>query len=250
MCCDQCLQDIFISFYAMTFPTMDLTPESTYLQLKQDPTESEPSATIAPAEEVSTPSIDPQKTAQLPFWLRKYAFFIFAVVFIALAASLIAIKCVSDAQDGFPLKLSSSEYSWAYSPTAVLVVVLSSWRRVDYYYKAAEPWRELQSGPALGSRSLLLDYVSPFQLQSIYQAYKFRHYRNISTIVSFFLLKAITLVSTTLFLVHASSHSVTSRITYKETFDAANAWSSPPFNTAKYPSSDGENLYGGSDTFI
>ncbi|KAH7240053.1 uncharacterized protein BKA55DRAFT_706512 [Fusarium redolens] len=132
----------------------------------------------------------------------------------------------------------------------MLVIVLSFWRRFDYYYKASEPWRELQSGPALGSRSLLLDYVSPFQLQSIYQAYKFRHYRIIPTILSFFLLKAIILVSTTLFLVHASSHSVTSHITYQDTFDAANAWSWPPFNPAKYPSLDGYDLYGGSDKFI
>jgi hypothetical protein len=184
------------------------------------------------------------------FWLSKCALLIFALVFITLAASLIALKCVSDAQDGFPLELSSSEYSWTYDPTAVLVIVLSFWRRVDYYYKAAEPWRELQSGPALGSRSLLLDYVSPFQLQSIYQAYKFRHYRIISTILSFFLLKAIILVPTTLFLVHASLHSVTSHVTYQDTFDAANARSSPPFNPAKYPSLDGYDLYGGSDKFI
>ncbi|KAF4946644.1 hypothetical protein FGADI_11033 [Fusarium gaditjirri] len=171
-------------------------------------------------------------------------------VFAALAASLIAINCVSDAQDGFPLGLSSSEYSWTYGSTAVLIVVLSFWRRVDYYYKAAEPWRELQSGLTPGSRSLLLDYVSPFQLQSIYQAYKFRHYRIISTIVSFFLLKAVILVSTTLFLVHSSSHSVTSQITYMDTFDAAKAWSSPPFDAGKSPSLDGFLLYGGSDSFI
>ncbi|KAF5703235.1 hypothetical protein FGLOB1_9171 [Fusarium globosum] len=234
----------------MTFSTVDLTPENTCLQLKQDPSQSEPSATIAPAEEVSVPSIDLQNTAQLPFWLSKYALLIFAAVFTALAVSLIAIKGVSDAQDGFPLALSSSEYSWTYGPTAVLVVVLSFWRRVDYYYKAAEPWRELQSGLTPGSRSLLLDYVSPFQLQSMYQACKFRHYRIISTIASLFLLKAVILVSTTLFLVHASSHSVTLRITYKDTFDAAKAWSSPPFVAGKYPSLDGSRLYGGSDSFI
>ncbi|PNP76051.1 hypothetical protein FNYG_10609 [Fusarium nygamai] len=193
------------------------------------------------------------RTTQPPFWLSKYALLLFALIFTTLAASLIALKCVSDSKDGFPLNFSSSEYSWTYGPTGVLIIVLSFWRRVDYYYKAAEPWREFQSRPVLGPRSLLLDYVSPFQLQSVYQALKFGHYRVFATILSFFLLKGIILVSTTLFVVQHPSHAIPVDITYENTFDAASAWASfnlSPFNSESglfLSSREDEWFDGGSD---
>uniref|UniRef100_A0A0D2YIZ3 Uncharacterized protein n=1 Tax=Fusarium oxysporum (strain Fo5176) TaxID=660025 RepID=A0A0D2YIZ3_FUSOF len=153
----------------------------------------------------------------------------FCAIFITLAASLIVLKCVSDAQDGFLLNFSSSEYTWTYGPTAILVIVLSLWRRADYYFKSAEPWRELQSGPVLASKSLLLDYVAPFQPFSAYHAIRIGHYRVVATILSFFLLKGIILISTTLFSVQSSLHHQLFNITYRDVFDAEKAWTSPAF---------------------
>ncbi|KAF5570131.1 hypothetical protein FPHYL_1407 [Fusarium phyllophilum] len=207
----------------MTSPTLKLRPQSPPSQLGQDSAEEQPSLGNTKEEQ---PNIRQQRVTQPPFWLSRYALLIFAIVFAILAASLIALKCVSDSQDGFPLNFSSSEYSWTYGPTAVLIIILSFWRRVDYYYKAAQPWRELQSGPVLGSRSLLLDYVSPLQVQSVYRAFKFGHYRVFATIISFFLLKGIILVSTTLFVVQHPSHAMPVDITYENTFEAASAWTS------------------------
>jgi hypothetical protein len=207
----------------MTSPTLKLRPQSPPSQLKQDSAEDQPSLGDITEEQ---PNIRQQRATQPPFWLSKYALLIFAIVFATLAASLIALKCVSDSKDGFPLNFSSSEYSWTYGPTAVLIIVLSFWRRVDYYYKAAQPWRELQSGLVVGSRSLLLDYVSPLQVQSVYRAFNFGHYRVSATIISFFLLKGIILVSTTLFVVHHPSHAMPVDITYENTFEAASAWAS------------------------
>ncbi|KAF4502404.1 hypothetical protein FAGAP_1374 [Fusarium agapanthi] len=192
----------------MTSPTLNLRLHS---QLEGDSAEEQPSPGNTAEEQAQ------QRTNQPPFWLSKYALLIFALVFATLAASLIALKC-ADSRDGFPLNFSSSEYSWTYGPTAVLIIVLSFWRRVDYYYKAAQPWRELQSGPVIGSKSLLLDYVSPLQVQSVYRALKFGHYRVFATILSFFLLKGIILVSTTLFVVQHPSHAEPVDITEKSLF--------------------------------
>ncbi|KAF5584084.1 hypothetical protein FPCIR_8775 [Fusarium pseudocircinatum] len=209
----------------MTSPTLNLGPD------ERDSAEDQPSLGNTTKDNAS-PSDRQQRTTQPPFWLSKYALLLFALIFTALAASLIALKCASDSKDGFPLNFSSSEYSWTYGPTAVLVIILSFWRRVDYYYKATQPWRELESGPVPGSRSLLLDYVSPFQLQSVYQALRLRHYCVFATILSFFLLKGIILLSTTLFVVQYSSHSVPVDISYENTFDAASAWASFSFRSA------------------
>ncbi|KAJ4038290.1 hypothetical protein NW756_008576 [Fusarium oxysporum] len=210
----------------MAAPTSDSVPERSHLLFEQNPTEDEPSPDNT-AKGTSTSNTD--KRTKPPFWLSKYALLMFCVIFITLAASLIVLKYVSDAQDGFPLNFSSSEYTWTYGPTAILVIVLSLWRRVDYYFKSAEPWRELQSGPVVASKSLLLDYVSPFQPFSAFHAFRIGHYRVVATILSFFILKGIILISTTLFSVQSSLHHQLFNITYRDVFDAEKAWTSPAF---------------------
>jgi hypothetical protein len=42
-------------------------------------------------------------------------------------------------------------------------VVLALWNPVDYFTRLLQPWANLQNGPALASRTLLLDLVSPLQ---------------------------------------------------------------------------------------
>ncbi|KAK2124494.1 hypothetical protein NOF04DRAFT_1250079 [Fusarium oxysporum II5] len=210
----------------MAAPTPDSVPERSHLLFEQSPTEDEPSPDNT-AKGTSTSNTD--KQTKPPFWLSKYALLMFCVIFITLAASLIVLKYVSDAQDGFPLNFSSSEYTWTYGPTAILVIVLSLWRRVDYYFKSAEPWRELQSGPVVASKSLLLDYVSPFQPFSAFHAFRIGHYRVVATILSFFILKGTILISTTLFSVQSSLHHQLFNITYRDVFDAEKAWTSPAF---------------------
>ncbi|CEI63321.1 unnamed protein product [Fusarium venenatum] len=192
----------------------------------------------------------PENSSQSPFWLTKAALLLFVFIFASCSVSLIAMHRFMHAQGGLPLKLSSSEYSWTYGPTAVLVIIMSLWRRIDYYYKSTQPWMELQSGPVPASRSLLLDYISPFQLQSMYQAFRFGHYRVTATIFSFFLMKAIILVSTTLFVVQNSSHHETIDITYQNTFDAAQIWSSPSYNVLNDYEPFDSHIFDGSENSV
>ncbi|KAH7195352.1 hypothetical protein DER44DRAFT_814067 [Fusarium oxysporum] len=155
----------------MAASTSDSVPERSHLLFEQNPTEDEPSPDNT-AKGTSTSNTD--KQTKPPFWLSKYALLMFCVIFITLAASLIVLKYVSDAQDGSPLNFSSGEYTWTYGPTAILVIVLT------------EPWRELQSGPVVASKSLLLDYVSPFQPFSAFHAFRIGHYRKAWTSPAFY----------------------------------------------------------------
>ncbi|OBS25999.1 hypothetical protein FPOA_06529 [Fusarium poae] len=192
----------------------------------------------------------PEKSSQPPFWLTKAALLLFVCIFTSCAASLIVLHYFIHARGGLPLKFSSSEYSWTYGPTAILVIILSLWRRIDYYYKSTQPWMELQSGPIPASRSLLLDYISPFQMQSMYRSFRFGHYRVTATIFSFFLLKGVILVSTTLFVVQNSSHFEELDITYENYFDAGKIWTSPPYNLGFVTDNQIPILDGGSDTSV
>jgi hypothetical protein len=111
-----------------------------------------------------------------PFWLPKAALFVFFLTFIACAIALIVLDRVVSSRNGLPLTISTSSYSWTYGLTAIFIVILSLWRRVDYHFKAIQPWRELLAEPSPSSKSILLDYIIPFQVISITQALRHRHY--------------------------------------------------------------------------
>lgn len=178
---------------------------------------------LAPPKTVTGGEIE-KKATRAPFWLSMAALVGFGLVFVACAASLVTIDRVVAAQDGLRLTLSSSSLSWTYGPTAFLVIILSFWRRIDYYYKSLQPWLELRAGPASANRSVLLDYISPFQGISVMQAMKNRHYSVAATIFSFFLLKLLILISTTLFVLTPTLHQESATIQYHDRFDATSAW--------------------------
>ncbi|OAL24941.1 hypothetical protein AYO22_05277 [Fonsecaea multimorphosa] len=91
---------------------------------------------------------------------------------------------------------TSNHFTWTYGPTAVLTIVVASWRQIDYYCKALAPWDELHRGNVQPLKSVLLDYKSPLQIISFYKAAKNRHFTIITTILGFVILKLITLAST------------------------------------------------------
>ncbi|WZH46645.1 hypothetical protein QYS62_007735 [Fusarium acuminatum] len=190
------------------------------------------------------------KVAQQPFWLGKTALAFFFLIFIACATSLVALDRVIVSRNGLPLTISSSSYSWTYGPTAILIVILSLWRRVDYYYKLREPWRELLAGPSPVDKSLLLDYITTFQVASILQAIKRRHFAVATSITAFFLLKFIILISTTLFVVREISSDVVSNVTMQDAFDTAKAWSMYQGYSVTESEPDDQLFGGGLDSSI
>lgn len=167
-----------------------------------------------------------------PFWLSKAALAVFLLVFILCATSLIVLNSVITSRNGLSLTISSSSYSWTYGPTAILIVVLSFWRRIDHYYKVREPWRELLAGPSSSKNSLLLDYISSFQVVSITQAVKRRHFPVAASIGGFFLIKFIILISTTLFVVMETDSERFLNVSMQDHFDDANFW--PSYEPAKF----------------
>ncbi|KAL6920981.1 hypothetical protein FSST1_005007 [Fusarium sambucinum] len=164
------------------------------------------------------------RKARQPFWLSKAALAVFILVFITCAISLIVLNSIITSRNGLSLSISSSSYSWTYGPTAILILVLSFWRRVDYYYKLRELWRELLAGPSSSDKSLLLDYITSFQVVSITQALKRRHFAVAASILGFFLIKFIILISTTLFVVIETDSQRFENATMYDAFNSTNFW--------------------------
>lgn len=131
----------------------------------------------------------------IPIWLSKIVLICFLLLFAALLTGLLLIWHWNLEKNGFYVAPSTSPYTWTYGPTAVLVIVISLWRMVDFNCKSLTPWDELRRGPVVASRSLLLDYLSPFQLSSLLKALRNGHVAVMSTIAGFVILKALVSLS-------------------------------------------------------
>ncbi|KAI0861821.1 hypothetical protein F4860DRAFT_524145 [Xylaria cubensis] len=141
----------------------------------------------------------PKSVYWRPLWLRKAVLFAFMATFIISALGLVLIWHLVRIHDGIPLTLTTNHYAWTYGPTAVLTVIVSLWRQVNYCTMINQPWQELYNGPQQATKTVLLDYIWPFQLTSFIEALKNKHPAVAITILIFALLKLVMVVSTTLF---------------------------------------------------
>ncbi|OQV08144.1 hypothetical protein CLAIMM_12458 [Cladophialophora immunda] len=157
-----------------------------------------------------------KRTTWNPIWLHTSFLLATALTFLAFISALLILLYVANRHDGLILR-TSNHFTWTYGPTAVLTVVVAAWRQIDYYCKTLVPWGELNRGNAHPSQSVLLDYKSPLQIISFYNAAKNKHVTIITTILGFVILKLITLASTGLLfpdsIILPSSQVEVSRIT-------------------------------------
>lgn len=130
-----------------------------------------------------------------PFWIRKSSLGVFLCVFLLMTVALVLLWHYSESLDGFDVSSSTAYYAWTYAPVAVMVIMFSIWRQVDYYLKLLAPWDELQKGPIPASSSLLLDYVSPLHIISLLTAFKRGYIPIIFSIVVLFILKVTVCIS-------------------------------------------------------
>ncbi|KEF53553.1 uncharacterized protein A1O9_10528 [Exophiala aquamarina CBS 119918] len=150
----------------------------------------------------SKESIDDQigsqrtNTEYNPQILTRPILLIFAFLSAAVVASLQGIYSRSQSNQGITQSNDNLHYLWTYGPTAILILFTVVWRQVDYAVKSLQPWAEMANGPVSAERSLLLDYVTPFQGVVLWRSIFSGHYVITLSITTFFLTKALTIVST------------------------------------------------------
>lgn len=100
-------------------------------------------------------------------------------------------------------KYSIAESHYITSTTAerhtVLTLIAALWTQVDYRSRQIQPWQELASKPQPAENNLLLDYISPNPIISFYKSARHRHWPVTVALIGSFLLKALIIISTTLF---------------------------------------------------
>ncbi|KAJ3564443.1 hypothetical protein NPX13_g7844 [Xylaria arbuscula] len=131
-------------------------------------------------------------------WLHKRTLVAFILLVVSLLVSLSLLWWYDITNDGIKLTISSNHYIWAYGPTAILVVVVSIWRQIDYQCKVMQPWLCMQYHTSSAENSILLDYISSLQVTSFYKAISNRHWPVACSILGFAALKVAVLASTSL----------------------------------------------------
>src|SRR3569833_2637994 len=116
-----------------------------------------------------------------PFYLRRLVLALFVLVFVLIIGTVEALLFVSNSNDGLGTANAGQHYLWTYGPTAVLTLVAALWGRVDFQSKAAAPWMRLSQRPHAATRTLLLDYITTFQLAALFRSLRNRDFTKTNT---------------------------------------------------------------------
>ena len=138
-------------------------------------------------------------------WLSEVVLCLFGVLMIAMIASLILLYHFSNSENGFSVGTTSNPFAWRYGPVALITVVAALWHQVDYQSKIAAPWLHMQTSVSTASRSMLLDYVSPWLPVAVAQAITDRDWHVAACGSAYALLKIVILLSTGLLAVQEAS---------------------------------------------
>ena len=130
-----------------------------------------------------------------PVWLQLWVLLAMASLCAFLIAALVALFFFSRNSNGFTL-LIENHFAWTLTPTAVLIIFVALWRQIDFYCKSLAPWKVLSDGPERANETVLLDYVSPLQVVSLWQSLRNRHFYVVLGVGGFLSLKLVALAST------------------------------------------------------
>ena len=133
-----------------------------------------------------------------PSFLRRRVLVAFAILFALFSVGLQVLYAYSSTHRGIASSSENKHYLWTYVPTAVFVIATVLWRQTDYAAKSIQPWKEMAKGSVVAEHSLLLDYVTPFQVLVLWRALRNRHFLVVTTITVFLSLKTITIISTSM----------------------------------------------------
>ena len=135
------------------------------------------------------------ETRWQPVWLKVWFLLAIAILCALLTAALLALTLLSHNTDGFTL-ITENHFAWTLTPTAVLIVIVALWRQIDFHCKSLAPWKVLSDGSAEADQTVLLDYISPLQIVSLWRALCNSHFYVLLGIGGFLSLKLVALAST------------------------------------------------------
>ena len=80
---------------------------------------------------------------------------------------LTLLEVLASRQRRRPVRSSASHeiFLWTYGPSFLFCLMAAYWSQIDYRIRQLMPWKTLSTGAAPASRSMLLDYITPWHLK-------------------------------------------------------------------------------------
>jgi hypothetical protein len=117
-----------------------------------------------------------------------------SVLFAIFIISVEILALFSRRNNGYPMP--SLPPLWTYIPVAIVFIQAAFWAQMEYRTKSLAPWRVLATGPSSASQSLLLDYVSPWNITSFIGSVASRHYAVSLAVLGSLILKLLIICTT------------------------------------------------------
>ncbi|KAL5360844.1 hypothetical protein BJX96DRAFT_184846 [Aspergillus floccosus] len=137
-----------------------------------------------------------------PFFLQRPVMLSFLLLFVAILCSLVALYKYTQREHrslGIETDGSRYYYLWTYGPTAVFMILTAGWTQVEYRAAQLMPWVLMLRGRTPASESIFLDYLSNWNVVSLYRSLRQGHYLVALCVTGSLLLNGLTVFSTGLF---------------------------------------------------
>ncbi|OJD30880.1 uncharacterized protein BKCO1_5400068 [Diplodia corticola] len=154
----------------------------------------------AAASVLSRPREDERLKLWTPFFLRRPALLSFIALFVILIVVLAILFGLSSRDERLTSADSRLYYLWVYGPTAVFTSIAAFWAQVEYRSKQMTPWVLMAQEPQPVRKSLLLDYIDTMNVVGLISSLRNRHWLVHSALAGTFLIQAITVLSSGLFI--------------------------------------------------
>ncbi|EAU31717.1 predicted protein [Aspergillus terreus NIH2624] len=159
-----------------------------------------------------------------PFFLRRPVMLSFLLLFVAILCSLVALYTYTQREHrslGIETDGSRYYYLWTYGPTAVFMLLTAGWTQVEYRASQSMPWVLMLRGPTPASESIFLDYLSNWNVVSLYKSLRRGHYLVALCVTGSLLLNGLTVFSTGLFELDTVRVTQVADLTVTHKFDGA-----------------------------
>ncbi|KAK4444039.1 hypothetical protein QBC34DRAFT_361001 [Podospora aff. communis PSN243] len=122
-----------------------------------------------------------------------------AAIFASCLLLIEVLNHVSTRDGGFASAERGNYYLWTFGPVFVLSMVAAFWGQVESQVQHSMPWLELKKGYKPADRNLLVNYVTPWSVVSLFKSLLAGHFPVSAAVMAGLLLKILIVVSTGLF---------------------------------------------------
>ncbi|KAJ9630111.1 hypothetical protein H2204_008766 [Knufia peltigerae] len=156
-------------------------------------------------DEVPTPGVQHKEfqpqTRRLwtPLFLRRYILSLFLSAFLLVAVALAVLFSVAKKNHGIVDVREDLSYLWIFGPTVVFIVIAAFWTQVEFRTMQMMPWIVMSKDQVPADESVLLDYVSMWNLVAMFKAAKRKHWVVSVAVLGTLLIKVLIVLSTGLF---------------------------------------------------